>query len=275
MKKPQSFLFRVIYFTSGKKFDIGKRQKFAVGVGILSITLFLSAYFHNTYGIFIALFLAFFSDLFLSWTIYDDLKNNFSSKVFILPFLYSLSFGLFSFLTPARLLMRLILTVLYAIGLYSVFLSQNIFIVASIRTIALLNSARIVSLVISLIAYFFLTNTTFSLRVSLLPTEILLFIFSFLFTLHAIWTYTLNKSLKKDVLWIFICSLCLVELGTAVWFWPTSPTVVALFLTSVWYIFIGLAHIWLDRRLFRNILWEYAWVSVIAILVLISFTKWQ
>jgi len=286
MAKPQSFLFRIIYFIfnkkkksgrqeKGKQFYIEKRQKFAIGVGLLSVMLFLSAYFHTTYGIFMVLFLAFFSDLFLLWTIYGDLKNNFSSKVFILPFLYSLSFGLFSFLTPARLLTRLILTILYAIGLYSVFLSQNIFTVASIRTIALLNSGRIVSLVISLIAYFFLTNTAFSLRVSLLPTGVLLFIFSFLFTSHAMWTYTLEKSLKKDLVWILVCSLCLVELGIALWYWPTSPTVVALFLTSVWYIFIGLSHIWFDRRLFRNVLWEYVWVAVIAVLVLISFTKWQ
>ncbi|MDE2588447.1 MAG: hypothetical protein KGL95_02120, partial [Patescibacteria group bacterium] len=137
-----------------RQFIFEKRQKFAIGVGILSLGLFGASVTFNEYGIVMSALLALFSDLFLYWAIHDDLQENFSPQVFILPFLYSLSFGLFSFLAPARLLTRLILTTLYAVGLYSVFLSENIFVVALVRTIALLNSARIVSLVISLITFF-------------------------------------------------------------------------------------------------------------------------
>jgi hypothetical protein len=173
------------------------------------------------------------------------------------------------------MLTRLILTTLYAVGLYSVFLSENIFVVASIRTIALLNSARIVSLIISLVTYFFLISTTLSLRIALIPTLLLIAISSFVITIHAIWTYTLEKSIKKDLLWVGIVSLCLVELGIVLWFWPTSPIVAALFLTSIWYVLIGLSHVWLDKRLFKNVLWEYVWVAVIAFLILIAFTRWR
>lgn len=277
-------LFRIIYaiknrntkgYSKSKKKQtfIGKRQKFAIGVGISSIVLFIAEYSFNGYGILTSFLLAIISDLFLYWAIREDLHQNFTSQVFILPFLYSLSFGLFSFLAPARILTRIILTSFFAVGLYSVFLSENIFTVAAIRTIALLNSARIVSLVISLIAYFFLASTTFSLRITLIPTTILLCLFTFLFSLHAIWTYTLEESIKKDFLWISILSVCLTELGIVLWFWPTSPTVVALFLTSIWYVFIGLSHVWLDKRLFRNVLWEYAWVTLIGLLIIVSFTR--
>ena len=284
-QSPKPLLFRILYALNPQKKNkyqkskkkqviIGKRQKFAIGVGLSSIILFVTAYNLNGYGILTAFILAVLSDMVLLWAVQDDLKNNFSPQVFILPFLYSLSFGLFSFLTPARLLTKLILTTLFSIGLYSVFLSENIFIVASIRTIALLNSGRIVSLVISLVAYFFLASTTFSLRVNLISTTILLFVFSFLFNMHAIWTYTLEKSFKKDILWIATISYCIVQMGIILWFWPTTPTVVGLFLTSVWYVFIGLSHVWLDKRLFRNVMWEYAWVSVIGLLVIIAFTRW-
>lgn len=281
---PQSLLFKLIYKIIKKKplakrgkkhITLGKRHKFAIGVAFLAAGLFLSEYTLNGYGVMIACFLAVFSDLVLVWAIYGDLQENFSSQVFILPFLYSLSFGLFSFLTPARLLTRIILTTLYTVGLYSVFLSENIFIVASIRTIQLLNSARIISLVISLVTYFFLASTTFSLRFGIIPTTLLFAAFSFLLTMHAMWTYTLEGSIKKDLLWTSILSICTVELGSVLWFWPTSPTVGALFVTSIWYVCIGLSHVWLDKRLFRNVLWEYIWVSVIAFFVLISFTRWQ
>ena len=252
-----------------------KRQKFAIGVGILSLGLFGASVTFNGYGIVLSALLALLSDLFLYWAIHEDLQENFSPQVFILPFLYSLSFGLFSFLAPARLLTRLILTSLYAVGLYSVFLSENIFIVASVRTIALLNSARIVSLVISLVTFFFLTNTTFSLRLFVLPAILLVVAITCFLSIHAIWTYSLEKSLRKDLLWIGIITLCLLELSVLLWFWPTSPTVLALFLTSMWYVLVGLSHVWLDKRLFRNVLWEYLWVGIIAFAVLVSFTKWQ
>jgi hypothetical protein len=289
IKSEQSLLFRIIYkFLESRKgssqqlkkkkkaeFYLDKRQKFAIGVALLSFGFFFVEYAFNTYGLFSAFFLAIFSDCILFWAIRNDLSENFSIQVFILPFLYSLSFGFFSFLTPARLLTKLILTSLYALGLYSVFLSENIFIVASIRTIALLNSARIVSLVISLITFFFLANTTFSIHAILLPTIGIVFLLSLFLTLHAVWTYTLEEDIKKDVSWVIAISLCIVQLSVTIWFWPSSPTIVALFLTSIWYVLIGLSHVWFDKRLFRSVLWEYAWVSVIAFLVLVSFTMWQ
>ncbi|MDE2590739.1 MAG: hypothetical protein KGL95_13880, partial [Patescibacteria group bacterium] len=96
-----------------------------------------------------------------------------------------------------------------------------------------------------------------------------------LLSIHAIWTYSLERSLRKDLLWIGVITLCLFELSVALWFWPTSPTVMALFLTSIWYVLVGLSHVWLDKRLFRSVMWEYIWVAIIAFSVLVSFTKWQ
>ncbi len=258
-----------------RQFILDKRQKFAIGVGLLSLGLFGASITFNGYGILLSAILAIFSDLFLFWAIREDVKENFAPQVFILPFLYSLSFGLFSFLAPARLLTRLILTALYAVGLYSVFLSENIFIVASIRTIALLNSARIVSLVISLVTFFFLANTTYSLRLIVFATVGLIALITLLLSMHAVWSYTLEKTIRKDFLWTSIITLCLIELSVILWFWPATPTVLALFLTSIWYVLVGLSHMWLDKRLFRNVMWEYMWVAVIAFSVLISFTTWH
>ncbi len=260
---------------NGSRISLSKRQKFVITVGLLSVGLFSSEYLFSGYGVLFAGILAVVTDLLVIMSLGDDLFSNFSIYPLTLPFLWSLSFGFFYFLAPARLLTRLILTSLFAIGMYSVLLSENIFVVGSIRTIALLSSARIVTFVITLVAYFFVTNTIFSFRLSIFPTLGLFALFTFLFFLHSIWTYTLGKSVRDDLLWNGILTICMTEFAALLWFWPTPPTVFALFIAAVFYIFTGLTHVWLDKRLFKSVLWEYSWVAVVAVFVLLWFSNWQ
>lgn len=260
---------------NSSRFFLSKRQKFILSVVLLSLGLFLSEYFFSSYTFIVAFFLAITTDVFLFMSLYADLKEDLMPQAFVLPFLCSLAFGLFYFLTPARLLSRMVLTTLYAIAVYSLFLSENIFMVASIRTIALLNSARIVTFIITLISYFFLSNIIFSFRMGFLPTVVLFAAFSLAFVYQALWTYTLEKSVLQNKEWVLVVTLCLVELGSVLWFWPTAPTVLALFLTASFYIFTGLTHMWLDKRLFRGVFWEYAWVGIFASVILLWFTHWQ
>jgi len=271
----QPFLFKIIRGISHGRMIVDKRQKFGFGVAVSSIGIFIAHIAFNTYGVGIAFFLGVLSDIILFWAIRSDLKGRNLFLPFILPFLYSLSFGLFSFLTPALLRTRIILTILYAVGLYSVFLSENIFTVASLKTIALLQSARIVSLIISLITYFFLLSTILSLHGGFFLVIIPVVIFTGILSLHAVWTYTLSENYTKNILWVAGITLSCFELVVLMWFWPTTPVVTALFITSIWYVFTGLTHVWFDKRLFRNVVWEYVWVIVIACLMLLALTKWR
>ena len=98
-----------------------------------------------------------------------------------------------------------------------------------------------------------------------------LFAFSFLLILHSIWTHTLENNLKSQIEWISLITLCLVEVGMVLWFWSTTPTIISLFLTGLFYILIGISQIWLDKRLFKSVMWEYIWVAVIIFLVFVTF----
>jgi len=257
-----------------KQFRLGKRQKFIISVVILSVGLFILEYLFTQFGVYLAFLISGLANVFLYWTLRKDLKENFYFQIFILPFLYCLSFGLFYFLEPALLRTRIITTTLFSIGLYSLFLSENIFIVASIRTIALLNGARIVTFVVTLISYFFLTNIIFSLRTNIFLTLILILLSSMLFLVHALWTYTFEKDVRKDALWILVLSCSLVELATILWFWPTTSTITALFLTGAFYTLVGLVQVWLDKKLFKGVLWEYVWVACFIFFLLLWFTHW-
>lgn len=260
-------------------FQFSKRQKFVTGVVILSSLLFLAEFIPqirlSQSGIIISIGLGLLANLFLFWALFDEYKEHtVSPTVFILAFFYSLAFGLFYFLIPARIIARLLLSFVYAFGLYSLYLSQNIFVVASIRTIQLLSGARIVSFVITLISYFFLTNIVFTLHGSLTLTIILIAALTVPLVFHSLWTYTLQRIDLSLILWALGLALCLTQLGGIIWFWPSAPTVLALFLTGFFYVMVGLSHIWLEKRLFRNILWEYAWVGVIVFFMLLLFSSW-
>ena len=256
---------------------ISKRQKFVIGVGILSVLLFFSELVLGKFGIFSiygALFLSIVTDLCLFWAVRSDLDEQGEYAVFILPFFYTLSFALFYFLVPPRLLFRLELSALYAFGLYSLYLSQNIFIVSAIRTIQLLSGARIVSYIITLLSFFFLSTTVFSLHVYILYEAILVFIYTYLLMFHTMWMYSLGQVSRITFLWALGLTLCLFELALLLWFWPSSSTVVALFLTGFFYALGGMSHVWLERRLFKGVLLEYLWVIVGIFLFLLLFSSW-
>lgn len=252
-------------------FNIPKRQKFIISVVILSLILFSSEQTFGRGGIYMAFLLSVLTDIFVFWAIKEDLKGNFSPQVFILPLFYTLACALFYFLVPARFITRIGMTSLYALGLYSLLLSENIFIVSSIRTIALLSSARTVSFIVTLLSFFFMANVVFSLHLNVFVTLLFVFVFSFPLILHSIWTHTLEKDLRLNFEWTLIIGICVVETAFVLWFWPTSPTIIGLFLTGLFYILVGISQVWLDRRLFKGVMWEYVWVGVIVFLVFVTF----
>ena len=254
--------------------SLNKRERLIFSVIVLSLGLFIAEHLLGKSGIFTVFTIAILTDLLLFLSLKSDLKENTFLQIFILPFFFSLSFGLFYFLVPGRYLTRIFTTSLYAIGLYSLFLSENIFTVSSIRTIALLSSARTVSFVITLVSYFFLSNVLFSLHIQLIPFLILLSLFSFPLVVYSIWTYTLEKNLFQNIYWSWVLAFVLVEVGSILWFWPSTPTVLAIFLTGVFYTTVGLSQVWFEKRLFRSVMWEYIWVSGIVLITLLLFTSW-
>jgi len=250
-----------------------KRQKFIIGVLVLSLGLFVAEHILGKSGISIILVLSVLTIIFLYYALRQDLEDNFGPQVFILPFFYSLSVGLFYLLVPARFLTRVGMASLYAFGLYSLFLSQNIFTVSSIRTIALLSGARTVSLVLTLLSYFFISNVVFSFHINIFITLLLIFIYSFPMILQSIWIHTLDKNPLAQIFWVLSLSVCLVEVSIFLWFRPSSPTVSALFLTAMFYVLVGLTQAWFEKRLFRSVILEYVWVTIISFIFLVFFAN--
>jgi hypothetical protein len=75
-------------------------------------------------------------------------------------------------------------------------------------------------------------------------------------------------------MWVSALTMCIIELVTVLWFWPSKPPIISLFLTGFLYIVAGLSHIWFEKRFFKGVLWEYAWVGFVVIFILILFSGW-
>lgn len=264
-KKIKSFFSKIL---------VSKRQRFILVVLILSLGLFIAETLLGKSGMLVVFGLSVLTAFLLYFVLRHDLEDNFSPQIFILPFFYSLSVGLFYLLVPARFLTRIGITSLYALGLYSLFLSQNIFTVSSIRTIALLSGARTVSLVLSLLSYFFISNVVFSFHINVFITLLFIFIYTFAFVLQAIWIHTLEKNPFAQIFWVVSLTVCLSEIALFLWFSPSSPTVSALFLTAIFYVLVGLTQAWFEKRLFRSVILEYIWITIISFIFLIIFTNW-
>ena len=253
---------------------LSKRGKFVIVVVLLSFFVLVLEYQFRQSGFFVVPVLALATDIALFFILRQDLKERFSIPIFILPLFYSLAFGYFYFLLPVDIFLRIIITALYAFGLYSLFLCQNIFTVASVRAIALLSGARIVSFVVTLFTFFLLGNIVYSLHLFIFPVIVLVFISSFFLVTYSLWTYSLQYFTRNMLLWALIISFCVTEIASMLWFWPSSPTILAIFLTGFLYTTLGIAHVWLEKRLFRSVLWEYVWVGFIVLVLLLSLTQW-
>jgi len=91
---------------------------------------------------------------------------------------------------------------------------------------------------------------------------------------QSIWRYSLEKNPFAEVFWVLSLSICLVEISLFLWFRAGSPTVLALFLTAMFYVLIGLSQAWFEKRLFRSVILEYFWVTFVAFTFLVLFANW-
>lgn len=259
-----------------RSFLFSKKQWFVLIVFVLSLALFFSESFVQAPRIFIGIVLSVLTDILLYLVLKRDLKFDFSSvAVFILPFLYTFSFNLFYLLIPFRFITRVVTTGVFAFGLYSLFLTQNIFAVSSLRTITLMRSARIILFVITTIVCFLSMNIIFSFRTLIYLLPLFVFSSSFLLSYQLFWAYNLGSKRNKEVIFYsFINSLIMLEISVVLLFWPLNATVYSLFLTGVFYIISGLSNTWFDQRLFKSVLWEYVWVGFLVLFMLFVFSEW-
>ena len=252
-----------------------KRRKFILASIFLSLGLLMTQLVSADWRYLVILGVSLGAGLMSIWSLYGDLKGAGWLMAPILPMAYPASVALFYFLLPERFLTRAVILILFGIGMYAIFLTENIFVVAAIRTIQLARAAQAVGFLFTLLTAFFLLDTIFSFRLAAWWNALFIFLGSFPLFLHGIWMIDLGDQLVPKLLVMAgILAFGLAQLGLMISFWPVSMAVAALFLVTAIYVGLGLCQHFLSDRLFSQTIQEYVQVGIIVLGVTFIAARW-
>lgn len=253
-----------------------KRQQFVGITGILTGLLMLTQLmaFEYRYPMVGVLFVV--SYILCAFGLRDDLRGPEWLTLLILPAFFTTAVSLFYFLLPIRWVTRLPIAALYAVGIYALLLTENIYNVAASRTIALLRAAHSVGFLLTLITYFLLVQTVLAYRFFGWMNVVLAGSVTYPLILQLLWAVNLEEAIGERVKEVTI--VCTVVLAELVWFFsflPISTTLLALFLTTCFYGLAGMGQQYLTDRLYKRTVWEFFSVVAIVFVIVMLTVNWR
>lgn len=230
--------------------DFNLRFKFIAGMGITAYILSL-------------------------WALWEGINPTKAIILMVLPVFYTLAVSSFYFLLPVRWLTRAPVALAFGLSFYLLLLSQNVYNVASIRTIPLYRAASTASFLFTLLSAFFLFNVVFALRLSFLWNGLIVGLISLLLILQVLWAIKMeDRVAASNLVQSFILSLILGELALSFSFWPMVTVIWSLSLSSAMYVLLGLTTHLLRDRVTRRMVWEYLIIGAVVLLVSFLTTSW-
>lgn len=252
-----------------------KRQKFVSSSIVLAVGLLFVQYTEVAYRYLAIAGLMILTAVLTLWSLAEALGKIRWVTTIILPTLFTGAVGLFYFLLPAVWYSKLPIAFLFALGMYALLLTENIFSVAAIRTIQLFRAASAVGFLLTLLTAFLLYDTIFSFRLSFWSNSLLVAAVSLPLFFHGLWSVNLEEMFtRRLLLYTLILSLILAEAALIISFYPLTIAMSSLFLTTGVYLLLGLSQASLAERLFRQTVYEYLGVGIIVLLIMLFTTNW-
>lgn len=229
-----------------------------------------------------------------AWVLFEDLKGWEWVTLLILPVLFTLGAGLFDNLLPPAVpsmfglnfqietslflggVVRFVFSVTFVFGMYAILLTENIFSVASIRTIQLFRAARSVSFILALIVSLFFFSVSFSLKLPFYFIGLLVGIISLLLSFENLWSVDLKTEHLNDVYRLSAVIGWLMALfGVVISFWPIGPFMGGLVLTACFYALLGI----LEQRLVNRVMTvnyiEFIIFNLVIVIIAFLTTSWR
>ncbi len=253
-----------------------KRQQF-VGITIaLTTGLVLTQVVPTDFRYAMVVLLSLATYISAAFGLRDDLKGIEWMTLLILPTAFTAAISLFYFLLPVRWLTRIPIAVLYAVGMYALLLTENIYNVAAERTIALLRAAHSVGFLLTLVTYFLLIQTLLSLRLNPFFNVIATGMISFFLIFQFLWAIELATNVGERLKHLSVLlAVIFSQLAWAFSFWPVSQVLQALFLTTCFYSMVGMAQQYLVERLYKKNVIEFAMVTALVFIIIFLATRWR
>jgi hypothetical protein len=193
-----------------------------------------------------------------AWSLFSELRGVAGWLVnLILPTIYPISVALFYFLLPQAWGTQVAVMILFAISMYGLLLSANIFAVASFRTIQLLRAARAVGFLLSIISSALLFHVIFSLHLAGSWTALLVTLTSLLLLWQGSWSHVATTSVRGEFYYALVGAVLIGEMALALTFWLIDVPLASVMLSMGVYVVLGLFQHDLEKRLFSRTVQEY------------------
>ncbi|MBI2601142.1 hypothetical protein HYW42_04255 [Candidatus Daviesbacteria bacterium] len=262
--------------TNFQLFILNKRQKIIIASAILTLGLLstqlvdFNLRFKFMAGLGVAAYL-------LSlWALWEGINKTKAMTLMILPVFFTLAVASFYFLLPIRWLTRLPVALFFGFMFYLLLLAQNVFNVASIRTIPLYRAASTAAFLFTLLSAFFLYNVIYAFNMMFLINGLAVFLLSFPLILQVLWSLEMEEKISASItIQSFILSLILAELAVVLSFWPLVTTIWSLTLSSAMYVLLGLATHMLRARISRRAVGEYLIIGALVLVFAFFTTSWS
>lgn len=259
-----------------RRITLSKRQQFVGVTLLLTLGLVFTQLVSADWRYPMVAVLSVAAYLLSAFGLREDLRGIEWVTLLILPTLFTTAVSLFYFLLPVRWLTRLPVAVLYAVGIYALLLTENIYNVAVERTIALLRAAHSVGFLLTLVTYFLLMQTILAFRLSSFANAALVGIITLPLALQTLWAIELGEGIGRRAMDLtLIIVVVLAELAWIFSFWPVRTTLLALFFTTCFYGLAGMAQQYLAERLYKKTVWEFFGVVVVVLAIVMLATNWR
>lgn len=246
-----------------------RREKFVIASFFLSLCLLIVQYISLDWRYISVGVFAVVTYLVSNWVLSDDLQAHERLTIVPFPALYAGAVGLFYFLLPTHFFSRILVLVMFGIGMYGLFLTSNIYSVAKGRTIQLLHAAHAIGLLFTLLTSLLFANTIFSLKLPFYWNAVAIGLTHFPLIFMSLWSVKLESKIHKEI-WSLttLLTVILVEVAVLLSLMPQTVWYQALFIMSMVYLGVSVLRSYLDERLFRSAVTEY---TLVAIFVLVLY----
>ncbi|KKT34916.1 MAG: hypothetical protein UX12_C0008G0001 [Candidatus Collierbacteria bacterium GW2011_GWC1_45_47] len=272
---------------------MSKRAKFVLVAIISGLSLWLTTFASVDFRFGLVMAVSAVVYILSVWVLFDDLKGIEWFTLMVLPVSFSLGSGIFANFLPAAIpsmfgrtigyesslflasVLKVVYFLFYMVGIYGILLVENIFSVASIRTIQLFRAARSANFVFSLVTLLFFYTMALSLKVPFWSVMGLSFVASFIISYVNFWSVDLKSTQYEQVIRYAVGVSWIVALvGAVLSFWPVKPFMGGLMMTSAIYALMGVLEQRLSNRVYLEGLMEYLVSVVIIFIIGFLTTSW-
>lgn len=199
--------------------------------------------------------------------------------VIILPLVFAAGYSLFCALLPTNQFYMIFLSVFFGLVIYSLFLVENVFLVAiGFKTVPLYRAAYTTSLIFTLFSAFFVFNSMLSFRWPFYINFFLTGIISIILFLYQFWAIAIELSddgaTKGKWTYALVAGFMMGELALAFSFWPVGVFKGSVYLVSAIYILSGLFQADIKDRLFKSVVTNYGLVGAAITVAIILTNVW-